>query len=57
MSVEIHPTAIIEEGAELGENVKIGPYCIIGPNVKIDSGTTLKSHVIIDGPHPHWKRQ
>lgn len=49
MSVQIHPTAIIEEGAELGANVKVGPYCIIGPNVKIDDGTILKSHVVLEG--------
>ncbi|MEX0798102.1 MAG: acyl-ACP--UDP-N-acetylglucosamine O-acyltransferase, partial [Bacteriovoracaceae bacterium] len=49
MSVEIHSSAIIEEGAEFGENVKIGPYCIIGPNVKINDGTVLKSHVVMEG--------
>ena len=41
MSVEIHPTAIVEEGAKFGDNVKIGPYCIIGSNVSIGDGLSL----------------
>ena len=49
MSVEIHPTAIVEEGAKFGDNVKIGPYCIIGSNVSIGDGTKLKSHVVLEG--------
>ena len=47
--VNIHPTAIIEDGAVIGKNVKIGAYCIIGENVKIGDGTELKSHVVVDG--------
>jgi UDP-N-acetylglucosamine acyltransferase len=49
MSSIIHPTAIIEEGAKLGENVEIGPYCLIGPNVEIGDGTKLISHVVVEG--------
>lgn len=49
MSVEIHPTAIIADGAEFGENVKVGPFCIIGSNVKVGDGTILKSHVVLEG--------
>jgi UDP-N-acetylglucosamine acyltransferase len=45
----IHPTAIIEKGAELGTGVKIGPYCVVGPNVKLGNGVELKSHVAVDG--------
>ncbi len=37
----IHKTAIIEEGAQLGENITIGAFTIIGKNVKIGSGTTM----------------
>ena len=29
----IHPTAIIDADAVLGQNVKIGPYCVVGPGV------------------------
>ncbi len=49
MTHTIHPTAIIEEGARLGDHVSIGPYCIIGPNVCLGDHVTLKSHVVIEG--------
>ena len=49
MSVNIHPTAIVHDGAELGKNVEVGPFCIIDENVKIGDGTKLVSHVVIQG--------
>ncbi len=45
----IHPTAIIDGAAVIGDNVEIGPYCVVGPAVRIGSGSVLKSHVNIDG--------
>lgn len=45
----IHPTAIIAEGAVLGADVHIGPYCVIGEKVKIGARTKLHSHVVIEG--------
>ncbi|MFC1462736.1 acyl-ACP--UDP-N-acetylglucosamine O-acyltransferase [Verrucomicrobiota bacterium] len=45
----VHPTAIVAEGAELGADVEIGPYCIVGPNVSIGDETRLMSHVVLDG--------
>ncbi|HEX8324894.1 MAG TPA: acyl-ACP--UDP-N-acetylglucosamine O-acyltransferase [Tepidisphaeraceae bacterium] len=45
----IHPTAIIEPGAQIGENVHIGPFCVIGPNVVIGDDCTLHSRVTIVG--------
>ena len=45
----IHPTAIVDPGAELGENTDIGPYCVIGPHVKIGAGARLMAHVFMDG--------
>lgn len=45
----IHPTAIIEDGASIGEGVQIGPYCIIGKDVKIGKNTVLQSHVVVEG--------
>lgn len=48
-SAFIHPTAIVEEGAIIGANVHIGPFCIVGPHVEIDEGTILKSHVVVNG--------
>ncbi|MGL4946689.1 MAG: acyl-ACP--UDP-N-acetylglucosamine O-acyltransferase [Cetobacterium sp.] len=46
---EIHSTAIIEEGAILESGVKIGPYCIVGKDVKIGKNTVLQSHVVVEG--------
>ncbi len=45
----IHPTAIIEPGAELGEGVQIGPWCHVGSEVRLAAGVRLHSHVVIDG--------
>ncbi|MDD2450841.1 acyl-ACP--UDP-N-acetylglucosamine O-acyltransferase [Sulfurovum sp.] len=45
----IHPTAIIEDGAQLGENVTVGPFAYIGPKVKIGDGTSVASHAVIEG--------
>lgn len=44
---EIHPTAIIHPKAELGEGVKVGPYCMIEEEVRIGDGTTLGPHVTV----------
>lgn len=46
----IHPSALIDDSAEIADDVKIGPYCVIGADVKIGAGCELKSHVVI-GPH------
>lgn len=46
---EIHPTAVIADGAEIGREVSIGAYCVIGPDVKIKEGSRLHSHVVIEG--------
>lgn len=45
----IHKTAIVSDKAQIAKNVEIGPFCVIGDNVKIEEGTILKSHVVIDG--------
>ncbi|MBP7741815.1 MAG: acyl-ACP--UDP-N-acetylglucosamine O-acyltransferase [Aliarcobacter sp.] len=45
----IHKTAIIEEGAILGDNITIGAFTIIGKDVKIGDGTIVDSHTLIDG--------
>jgi UDP-N-acetylglucosamine acyltransferase len=46
----IHPSAIIADGAELDESVEVGPFSIIGDDVKIGPGTRVESHVVIRGP-------
>jgi UDP-N-acetylglucosamine acyltransferase len=45
----IHPTALIEDGAQIGQNVSIGPYSCIGPDVTLADGVKLESHVVISG--------
>jgi UDP-N-acetylglucosamine acyltransferase len=45
----IHPTAVIADGAQLGENVSVGAYCCIGSQVVLDDGVQLHSHVVVDG--------
>jgi len=47
--VKIHPTAVIDSNAELANDVEVGPYSVIGPNVKIDSGTKVGPQCVIDG--------
>ena len=43
----IHPTAIIDPGAKIGDNVSIGPYCIIEADTVIGDDCVLKSHVVV----------
>jgi UDP-N-acetylglucosamine acyltransferase len=45
----IHPTAVIDASARIGKGVRIGPYCVVGPNVQLDDAVTLKAHVVVDG--------
>lgn len=52
---EIHPTAIIDSTAELADDVKVGPYCVIGPHVTLGAGCVLHSHVFLDGPSTFGK--
>lgn len=47
--VDIHKTAIIEEGAIIEDGVTIGPYCVVGKDVIIKKGTVLQSHVVVEG--------
>jgi len=46
---KIHSTAVIEDGAKLGADVEIGPYCYIGSGVTLGDGVILKPHVVVDG--------
>ena len=46
----IHPTAIIDPGARLADNVSVGAYSVIGADVEIGEGTVIGPHVVIEGP-------
>ncbi|RMF92790.1 MAG: acyl-ACP--UDP-N-acetylglucosamine O-acyltransferase [Candidatus Schekmanbacteria bacterium] len=45
----IHKTAVIEEGAVIGDDVSIGPFSVIGKDVQIGDGTVISSNVRIEG--------
>ncbi len=45
----IHPTAIVEAGAELAEGVTVGAYAYIGPKVKLGSGCRVHHHATVEG--------
>lgn len=49
MTTNIHPTAIIEDGATIGNDVSVGPYSVIHSGVTLCDGVTIKSHVAVDG--------
>jgi UDP-N-acetylglucosamine acyltransferase len=44
----IHPTALVDPRAQLGEGVIIGPHSIVGPEVELGDGTELGAHVVIE---------
>ena len=46
--MNIHPTAIVADGAKLADGVTVGPFSIIGPEVEIGSGCTIGAHVILE---------
>ena len=45
----IHPTAIVDPGAKLGESVEIGAYAVIGPHVEISDGSRIGPHTVVTG--------
>lgn len=48
-SARIHPLSVVEEGAVVGENVVVGPFCHVGPKVVLHDGVELLSHAIVTG--------
>src|ERR1700675_2402735 len=45
----IDPTARVADGARIDEAVEIGPYCLVGPQVELESGVRLLGHVNVTG--------
>ena len=50
MSAVVHPTAIVSEGAVLGDGVEIGPYAVIERDVRLGRGTRVGAHAHLSGP-------
>ena len=48
-AVKIHPTAIVDAGAQIGADVEIGPYSVIGAGAVIGDKCVIQSHVVIEG--------
>jgi UDP-N-acetylglucosamine acyltransferase len=46
----VHPTAVVDAGAELAADVSVGPYAIIGAGVRVGAGTQIGAHCVIEGP-------
>ncbi|AJD52206.1 UDP-N-acetylglucosamine acyltransferase [Thalassospira sp. MBR-102] len=46
---KVHPTAIVEDGAQIGQDVEIGPYCVVGPQAVLGDRVKLHSHVVVAG--------
>lgn len=49
MSQDIHASSIVEAGAKLGEGVRVGPFCHVGPDVVLGDRVELKSHAVVMG--------
>jgi UDP-N-acetylglucosamine acyltransferase len=47
--VKIHPTAIVDPGAQIGSEVEIGPYCVISAGAVIGERTRIQAHAVIEG--------
>ncbi|MBU2759188.1 acyl-ACP--UDP-N-acetylglucosamine O-acyltransferase [Acidithiobacillus sulfurivorans] len=50
MSVDIHPTAIVDPSAIVGSGCKIGPYAVIGANVELGDHCQIGAHAVLEGP-------
>ena len=50
MTSSIHPSAVIDPHAQLGEGVQVGPYCIVGAGVVLGDRCRLHGHVVLAGP-------
>ena len=46
---DIHPTAVVDPAAKLGDGVQIGPYAVVGPDVTLGAGTVVQAHAVVDG--------
>ncbi|HLY06504.1 MAG TPA: acyl-ACP--UDP-N-acetylglucosamine O-acyltransferase [Rhizomicrobium sp.] len=47
--MKVHPTALVEEGANLADGVEVGPFCIVRSGALLRAEVRLSSHVVIEG--------
>ncbi len=47
--MKIHPTALVDPGAQIGADVEIGPFSVVGPGAVVGDNTIVQSHVVIEG--------
>ena len=47
--MSVHPSAVVDPAAILGDDVAVGPFSVIGPHVRIGDRTRIGSHVSIEG--------
>jgi len=47
--MSIHPTALVDSAARIGDGVEIGAFCVVGPEVVLGDGVSLRSHVVVQG--------
>lgn len=50
METSIHPTAVVDPAAKIGQGVRIGPFAVVGPEVEIGDECQLDAHAVIAGP-------
>ncbi len=48
--MKVHPTAAVDPGAALADDVEIGGFAVVGSDVVIGAGTIIQSHVVLEGP-------
>jgi UDP-N-acetylglucosamine acyltransferase len=46
----IHPNAVVDNAAQIDATADIGPFCIVGPEVRIGARSRLMAHVFVEGP-------
>lgn len=47
--MSIHPSAVVEKGAEIDPTARVGPFCVVGSQVRLGPGVELKSHSVVTG--------
>jgi UDP-N-acetylglucosamine acyltransferase len=50
VTINIHPTAVVDSGAKIGPGCEVGPYCVVGSGVSLGADCWLQHHVSLNGP-------